>query len=107
MHRIARRNGQYITRDPADCQRHDASDRKPYKDCTNGNGEDLEHIDAEDNAAVGAIYLQRGNACAFAGKIAADAIADTDACNDECRQADQRQKLAHAFDKAPRSGCAV
>src|SRR3546814_8245457 len=45
-------------------------------------------------------YLQRRNAIALDGEIGGDAVADADPGNGQRGQPDQRQELAHAFEKA-------
>ena len=103
----ARRDRKDVTSDPANNRRHDAAYRESGDDRACGNGQDLKHVDPENRSAVGACHFQRGNACALAGEVAADAITDADAGNDQGGKANERQKLAHTFNKTPRSRRAV
>jgi len=68
---------------------------------------DLQHIDAEYRLAVRARDLQCRDACAFAGEIAAHAIADANTGDHQCGEADKCQELPHAFNEAPCSRRAV
>src|SRR3546814_6605726 len=71
------------------------------------DGQNLQAIDAHHRGAVGAQYLQRREAGPLARQIAGDPVADADAGDDQRGEPDQRQKLPHPFDEAPRSGRAV
>ena len=103
----ARCDRQNVASNPTNDRRHDTAHRKASDNRTCGNSHDLEHIDTEYCTAVGACHFQRGNACALAGEVAADAIANANACNDQRGKANQCKELAHTLNKAPCAGCTV
>ena len=103
----ARCDRQYVASNPANDHRHNTTYRKAGDNRTCGNGQDLKHIDAEYRPAVCARNLQCRNAGALAGEIAADAVADANARDDQGGKADKRQELAHTLNEAPCAGCTV
>ena len=87
--------------------RHQASSGQAHYYGTQRHSENLQHIDAEDDAAVRPCDLKRRNAGALAFQIAADAVSDADPCDHQRSQPDQRQKLAHTFNETAGARCAI
>ena len=79
--------------------RHQASSGQAQNYGTERHSENLQHIDAKDDAAVCPCDFERRNAGTLAFQIAADAVSDTDSCDHQRSQTDQRQELAHTFNE--------
>ena len=67
--------------------------------------DDLQCVDTRDVIAGRAEDLEGGDPLPARVEIGCDAASDTDTGNDQCREADKRQELAHAVHEPVGAGC--